>query len=102
MESLVTRWYWASAMYVLVRDEFESSTDLKERIVFLVRAADDAQAKTLAFELALRKERSYVSADDTRVKWKLQVVERVQELFDAEVRSGTDVFWEFIGEDQIS
>ena len=36
MESLVTRWYWASARYVLIQDEVETSTDLKERIVFLV------------------------------------------------------------------
>ncbi len=102
MENRDTNWYWASARYVLIQDEVETSTDLKERIVFLVRAADDAEAKTLAFEFALRKESSYVTAADSNAKWKLQGVERVQELFDADIVSGTDVFWEFIGADQIS
>ena len=101
METLEMRWYWASALYVSIHDELETPTDLKERIVFLVRAADDAEARSSAFELALRKEHAYVSATDSNVKWKLLSLEKVQELFDAEIVSGTDVFWEFIGADQI-
>src|SRR5437870_2824802 len=89
------RWYWVAATYKSIDVGVQRKRHLWERTVFLVRAVSDAEAACAAERVARSKELEYVAAAGNRVRWTLQEVERVQELFDRCPEEGTEVYWEF-------
>lgn len=90
------RWYWASALFIEIHaPEIEEDDVLCERIVFLLQASSDAEAKELSGKIALSKEHSYESVAG-RVTWTLKAIERVEPRFDDVLAEGTEVFWQYL------
>lgn len=69
---------------------------LWERLVFLVRARTDEEARARAEALARVKEHEYIAAAGNPVRWTFQGVEEVQPLHDRDIMEGTEVYWEFV------
>lgn len=89
------RWWWASAVYKGEHVDRPRRRNLWERIVFLLRARNQQEAYERAQELARSKEAFYTTAVGDQLRWTLQAVEGVQELFDQALEEGSEVYWEF-------
>jgi hypothetical protein len=88
-------WYWVSATFKAIHSGPPRRRHRWEQIVFLIRAADAEDAARIAQEVARGKEHGYRGATGTVVTWKLQQIDRIEALFDREIRQGTEVYWRF-------
>jgi hypothetical protein len=88
-------WYWVSATYKAVHLGVPRKRHLWERTVFLIRASSDAEAADVARQVAREKEHEYLAAGGDMVRWVLQEVEEIHELFESDIQQGTEVYWEF-------
>jgi len=66
-----------------------------EHAFILLRAADDQSASKKALSLARKKQHSYLNAKRERVKWVLEKVVKIKEIFDRRLQEGTEVFYWF-------
>ena len=90
-----TRWFWASILLKCIPKGRRRRRHLWQQIVFVVNAADEAEAQTKIRAIAENKQHAYTSASGQALTWELQQVEEVQSLIDSEISDGTEVYWRF-------
>jgi len=88
-------WFWVSANYKAVHMDRSRRRHLWQQIVFLVQATSEAEARTKAHGIATDKEHEYEVASGGTVRWILQHIEKVEELFDSTIKDGSEVYWRF-------
>jgi hypothetical protein len=88
-------WYWVAATYKAVHSKVARKRHLWQRIVFLIQAESEADAATIAGQVARDKEHDYLVEGGDTVRWTLKEVEEIRELFDRNIQQGTEVYWEF-------
>lgn len=91
----VGAWYSATVLFKAVHPGAVRRRHLWERNTFLLRASEDCSIAEKAERIAREMEHEYESAGGQLVRWEFQSVEKIQELFDAELDDGTEVCWEF-------
>jgi hypothetical protein len=85
-------WFAASLLYKSVHDGQPENDALWEESIVLIEAESRAEAEQKAANLGQGEEHEYVSATGDQVRWTFQGVERVYEILDANLESGTEVF----------
>lgn len=95
MKTRLEKWWAATATFKAVHVGKKRRRHLWEKTTFLVRAAteDDARAKSLV--IAKSKEYTYEAVVGDAIAWQFDEVVGLQELFDQELREGTEVAWSF-------
>jgi len=87
-------WYFVSVVYrASVRGN--SPPILFERRVFLVAAPNVVVAKQVGQAVAVSSELGYKNEFGEFISWKLECIEDVQELFDKNIVTGTQVYWSY-------
>jgi hypothetical protein len=75
-----------------VDDGDSSVSPLWERTIVIIRAEDEASAELAAAEVARTRETSYPNDRGNTVHWTFERIVEVQELHDAEMCSGSEVW----------
>lgn len=88
-------WYWVAAVYKSVAVGMPRKRNLWMRSVFVFRASDTEDPTVRGNEIARAHEHEYRNAFGRTVRWQLQSVEAVERLFDPDISSGTEVYWQF-------
>lgn len=89
------QWYSATVLLKSVYPGEPRKRHLWERTTFLLRASEDCSLEEKAERLARAMEHEYENPYGQLVRWEFQSIERIQELFDAELTDGSEVVWEF-------
>jgi len=89
-----TCWFYVAADYKSVHLGKSRKRHLWERRVFVFRARPE-EAADRAAGIAKQNEHEYVSATGDHVRWELQEIESLAELFDDEITEGTEVYWDY-------
>ena len=90
---------WFTAECIYYRHGLESLTPdaiVAEARYFLIEAASEEQAHEKAIAIAKHREHSYINADGDPLEWRLKGVARVVELFDRELKEGSEVFYKYL------
>ncbi len=85
-------WYTAECLYRSEMDDFSASEQLCEYRYFLVRADDDEAANDKAWELARRKQHTYLNENGIEVRWLLDEVVETKEVLAEELSEETEVY----------
>lgn len=75
-------------------------TVYEERIVVL-RANDEDEAKSKGEEIGRASKEEYQNKDGETVIWEFREVLDVLQLFDDPIKDGTEVYWSFLGEEEL-
>jgi hypothetical protein len=70
--------------------------DLWEQQVIIIDAPTETDARIQAEQMGRRKEHEYISVTGDRVRWVFRCVETVFELFDEQLKHGTEVYSRFL------
>jgi hypothetical protein len=76
--------------------------DVWEQQVILIQSATEADAKIRAEQIGKEKEHEYISATGDRVRWVFRHVESVFQLFDEQLKSGTEVYSRYLRTDEVT
>ena len=91
-------WFWVSALYKLEpigRAVLAPARNHQwERRVFVIRA-QRGDERRVAKRVAKDHETKHGVPKGENAIWRLQEVEAYAELFDAQIESGTEVYWQF-------
>lgn len=88
-------WYGIVATYKAKHAGVTRKRHLRERLTFVVRAADADEARIVAESVARDKEHEYVAAGGDTVRWEFREIEDIVSILDEEFRDGTEVYWQF-------
>jgi hypothetical protein len=88
-------WYVAECLYYADTNP-TAREQLGEYRYFLVEASNDEAAIIKSWQLGRNREHSYVSADETEVKWLLESVVDVKEILDETLSEGTELYHKYI------
>lgn len=86
------RWFSVTAEYKAIHLGKARKRHLWERRVFIFHAAPQ-NADKIAAQVAKGQEHQYESATGDTIKWTMQNIVSVLELFDASPKHGTEVDW---------
>lgn len=96
--AVVERWFWVSALYKLtpIGNAMLSPerSNQWERRVFVVRA-QRGDERRVARRIAKEHETRHNVPKGEKAVWRLQDIEAYAELFDEQIESGTEVYWQF-------
>ncbi|WP_437997658.1 DUF4288 domain-containing protein [Sorangium sp. So ce185] len=85
-------WYSVCMLFESEVDDQSSEEPLCEESIRLVNAADVDEAKRIADSLGVELEHSYANPDGKTVRWMFKGIVEVQDLCEAEIVNGTEVF----------
>ncbi len=85
-------WYAASLVVASTVGGVRSDNDLLDLQVKLIRAPDLETARRRAIELGKQEDHSYPNADGEIVAWQFKGIHRIEELEDATLVDGGEVF----------
>lgn len=90
-------WYSVRVLLcIAVKGRPRRKVEQYEDRILLVRSRSHDGAQRKASKLVRRTERPYKNVYGQVVHWKLRTVYESVELFDAQLRDGTEVYWRFI------
>jgi len=69
---------------------------LREYRYFLVRGSDEIDAAKNALIIAERKQHSYQNQFNATVRWKLEKIIDIKEIFDFKIEEGLELYHEYI------
>ena len=88
-------WYTAECLYHSELIDASQSEQLCEYRYFLLEADDGQRASEKAWELAKRKQHSYLNGQGVRVNWLLEEVVATKELLTEGLNEGTEVYYKY-------
>ena len=89
-------WYSACLFFQSVHNERPTDEDLWEEQIILIQSDNVADAEKQAEQIARRKEHEYISATGDKVRWVFRAASSVFELFDKELKTGTELHSRFL------
>ena len=90
-------WFTAECIYYRHGPENLSPDAIAAEVrYFLIGAASEEEAHEKALPIAKQREHSYINADGDPLEWRLKGVARVVELFDRELKEGSEVFYKYL------
>jgi hypothetical protein len=95
-------WYSASILFESVHNEKMDVNDMWEEQIVLIVANSEEEARAEAEKIGKEREHRYISATGDHVQWEFRQVEAIFELFDNELRPGTEVFSRFLRASEVT
>jgi hypothetical protein len=95
-------WYFASLFFQSVHNDCPTDHDVWEQRVFLLQSPTAADAQIQAAQIGKESEHHYISVTGDRVHWVFRHVESISELFEKQLKPGTEVYWRFLKGDEVS
>src|SRR5436309_680118 len=95
------KWFAACLLMESLVDSGPPKEKLFEEKIVLVRASTDADAAEKAERFGRDAEQEYLNADGETVKWVFRELLDLKELFDEAVGDGTEVYYAFLGDDEV-
>ena len=92
---------WFSASVITRSEKKDDPFILFEESIYLLQAEDDDDAWKKAEEKGRLSEQSYEAISGDMVTWVFDRVLSVFELFDEEVKDGTEIFSRFLKEEEV-
>lgn len=89
-------WYSVSVLFEGVHPSGPAEDNLWEESILLIDAVDESGAVSKATEIAKTKEVSFAAAGGDHVQWRFSRIERVFEVDDSPIASGSEVFSRFL------
>ena len=95
---MTEQWYTAKCYYIAAHTGNEPPHEpLREYRYLLIRGLDETDAMTKALALAEKRQHSYRNQFGATVRWKLEQVIDVKEIFDFEIKDGLEIYHEYLG-----
>ena len=88
-------WFTAKIAFESLCDRKRRSRQFCENQYFLLKARDEKSALTKANRYGKKLRMTYLNVHQQKIEWRLLKVVAIKELFDSELKDGTEVFYEF-------
>jgi|SRR4026208_1661929 uncharacterized protein DUF4288 len=95
-------WYAASLLFRGIHSIPTDQDDLWEESIRLIQASDENEAESKATLLGQASEVSYLAQGRDKVSWKFVQIERIFQIDDDPLTSGSEVFSRFLKSSEVA